>query len=174
MAAFLSGEMKDTVQMNPAGAYGSHPTLQLGKIMTTRLVVLERFFSRKDRQALFCSWAGSASLWIKVCYIFAQEQSSLTALKGGNAVWGNATHAPDDDHPGAHSHGELIAFRGPDSGSTESTGAIKNNMTVEEAEAWILEHTSSTFQVLLISDDMLNFFLLFNVDDDRHQLFLRP
>ena len=26
MAAFLSGEMKDTVQMNPAGAYGLHPT----------------------------------------------------------------------------------------------------------------------------------------------------
>ena len=24
MAAFLSGEMKDTVQMNPAGAYGAH------------------------------------------------------------------------------------------------------------------------------------------------------
>ena len=23
MAAFLSGEMKDTVQMNPAGAYGT-------------------------------------------------------------------------------------------------------------------------------------------------------
>ena len=24
MAAFLSGEMKDTVQMNPAGAYGTY------------------------------------------------------------------------------------------------------------------------------------------------------
>lgn len=24
MAAFLSGEMKDTVQMNPAGAYGQY------------------------------------------------------------------------------------------------------------------------------------------------------
>jgi hypothetical protein len=27
MAAFLSGEMKDTVQMNPAGAYGPCPGL---------------------------------------------------------------------------------------------------------------------------------------------------
>ncbi|KAJ3523247.1 hypothetical protein NM688_g8760 [Phlebia brevispora] len=36
MAAFLSGEMKDTVQMNPAGAY-----------------VLERFFSRRERKKLF-------------------------------------------------------------------------------------------------------------------------
>lgn len=48
MAAFLSGEMKDTVQMNPAGAY-----------------VLERFFSRKERRKLFHSWSGSASMWIK-------------------------------------------------------------------------------------------------------------
>ncbi|KAF8973168.1 Lecithin:cholesterol acyltransferase-domain-containing protein [Flammula alnicola] len=54
MAAFLSGEMKDTVQMNPAGAYGSSTPL-----------VLERFFSRKERQTLFRSWAGSASMWIK-------------------------------------------------------------------------------------------------------------
>ncbi|PSS22692.1 hypothetical protein PHLCEN_2v2989 [Hermanssonia centrifuga] len=48
MAAFLSGEMKDTVQMNPAGAY-----------------VLERFFSRRERRKLFHSWPGSASMWIK-------------------------------------------------------------------------------------------------------------
>ncbi|KAI0698234.1 LACT-domain-containing protein [Cytidiella melzeri] len=48
MSAFLSGEMKDTVQMNPAGAY-----------------VLERFFSRKERRKLFHSWSGSASMWIK-------------------------------------------------------------------------------------------------------------
>ncbi|KAF9039497.1 LACT-domain-containing protein [Hymenopellis radicata] len=48
MAAFFSGEMKDTVQMNPAGAY-----------------VLERFFSRRERRKLFMSWAGSASMWIK-------------------------------------------------------------------------------------------------------------
>ncbi|KAF8518206.1 phospholipid:diacylglycerol acyltransferase [Gautieria morchelliformis] len=48
MTAFLSGEMKDTVQVNPAGAY-----------------VLERFFSRAERAKLFRSWAGSASMWIK-------------------------------------------------------------------------------------------------------------
>ncbi|KAF8526019.1 Lecithin:cholesterol acyltransferase-domain-containing protein [Hysterangium stoloniferum] len=48
MTAFLSGEMKDTVAVNPAGAY-----------------VLERFFSRNERARLFRSWAGSASMWIK-------------------------------------------------------------------------------------------------------------
>jgi len=49
MVAFLSGEMKDTVAMSPAASY-----------------VLERFFSKKDRAKLFRSWAGSASMWIKV------------------------------------------------------------------------------------------------------------
>jgi len=48
MTAFLSGEMKDTVEINPAGSY-----------------VLERYFSRKERAQLFRSWAGSASMWIK-------------------------------------------------------------------------------------------------------------
>lgn len=66
MTAFLSGEMKDTVQMNPAGAYGiyfkpCHPWHNVELYQ-----VLERFFSRKERQKLFRSWAGSASLWIKV------------------------------------------------------------------------------------------------------------
>lgn len=36
MAAFLSGEMKDTVQMNPAGAYGEH-SAQYGRSVTKYL-----------------------------------------------------------------------------------------------------------------------------------------
>ncbi|KAG1721421.1 Lecithin:cholesterol acyltransferase-domain-containing protein [Suillus lakei] len=120
MAAFLSGEMKDTVQMNPAGAY-----------------VLERFFSRKERQKLFCSWAGSASMWIK----------------GGTDVWGDASWAPDDEPESSHTHGELIAFRqaaAPPSAhdiipSVEPT----KNMTADEASTWILERTPSTFQKML-------------------------
>ncbi|KIY63217.1 phospholipid:diacylglycerol acyltransferase [Cylindrobasidium torrendii FP15055 ss-10] len=47
-AAFMSGEMKDTVELNPAGAY-----------------VLEQFFSRAERRKLFLSWAGTASMWVK-------------------------------------------------------------------------------------------------------------
>ncbi len=30
------------------------------------VTVLERFFSRRERRKLFMSWAGSASMWIKV------------------------------------------------------------------------------------------------------------
>lgn len=54
LAALLSGEMRDTVELNPAGVY-----------------VLEKLFSRKERAALFRSWAGSAALW----------------PKGGNVIW---------------------------------------------------------------------------------------
>lgn len=68
MTAFLSGEMRDTVEMNPAGAYGQ---CQDGIVYFscdnfTSDLVLERFFSRSERQQLFRSWAGSASLWVKV------------------------------------------------------------------------------------------------------------
>ncbi|KIY50299.1 LACT-domain-containing protein [Fistulina hepatica ATCC 64428] len=114
MAAFLSGEMKDTVQMNPAGAY-----------------VLEQFFSRKERQDLFRSWAGSASMWIK----------------GGDSVWGNLTWAPDDILGNStYSHGQLISFRHQD--PDESV----KNMTSQEAGQWILEHAPSTFQKMFATN----------------------
>ncbi|OBZ69479.1 Phospholipid:diacylglycerol acyltransferase [Grifola frondosa] len=108
MSAFLSGEMKDTVQMNPAGAY-----------------VLERFFSRKERQKLFRSWAGSASMWIK----------------GGDAIWGNATFAPDD-----------------------TSNHSLENMTSDTAGTWILEHTPESFQRMMA----LNY--SFEIERDEAQL----
>ncbi|KAI9462617.1 Lecithin:cholesterol acyltransferase-domain-containing protein [Russula earlei] len=135
MAALLSGEMKDTVDLNPAGAY-----------------VLERFFSKKERQSLFRSWAGGASMWIK----------------GGNAVWGDATFAPDDEEGGNHTHGELVSFRQTIDlddmdvetppvmqGPTQTAAAqgqnkmpsVMKNMTSDEAGTWILGHTPLTFRV---------------------------
>ncbi|TCD62272.1 hypothetical protein EIP91_007111 [Steccherinum ochraceum] len=115
MSAFLSGEMKDTVQMNPAGAY-----------------VLERFFSKKERQKLFRSWAGSASMWVK----------------GGDAVWGNTTSAPDDIDDSDHSHGELIAFR---QSAVEHDPEIMN-MTSDSAGNWILERTPPSFQKMIANN----------------------
>ncbi|KAJ7782776.1 phospholipid:diacylglycerol acyltransferase [Mycena metata] len=124
MSAFLSGEMKDTVQMNPAGAY-----------------VLERFFSRAERQKLFRSWAGSASMWIK----------------GGDAIWGSPHGAPDDAHGCDHTHGELIAFRvSPPPPGVKSTNkgveAETRNMTADAAGAWILQHTPSSFQKMIATN----------------------
>ncbi|EMD33061.1 hypothetical protein CERSUDRAFT_87404, partial [Gelatoporia subvermispora B] len=125
MAAFLSGEMKDTVQVHPAGAY-----------------VLERFFSRKERQKLFRSWAGSASMWIK----------------GGDAVWGNATWAPDDVANRSHTHGQLFAFR--QNAATMSASAVAahdadkdvQNMTSLEAGTYVLEHTPTYFQRMIATN----------------------
>ncbi|CCM00154.1 uncharacterized protein FIBRA_02182 [Fibroporia radiculosa] len=118
MSAFLSGEMRDTVQINPAGAY-----------------VLERFFSRKERQKLFRSWAGSASMW----------------MKGGEAVWGNATFAPDDMSDEAHGHGDLIVFR-QSVVETEGVSSTLTNMTATDAGTWILERTSAHFQQMIASN----------------------
>ncbi|KAH9048475.1 Lecithin:cholesterol acyltransferase-domain-containing protein, partial [Lactarius hengduanensis] len=114
-AALLSGEMKDTVDLNPAGAY-----------------VLERFFSRKERQLLFRSWGGGASLWVK----------------GGNAVWGNATHAPDDGEGGHHTYGELISFRRID----PMPPGGEDNLTADEAGPWILRHTPWTFRRMIAAN----------------------
>ncbi|KAH9927405.1 LACT-domain-containing protein [Amylocystis lapponica] len=118
MSAFLSGEMKDTVQVHPAGAY-----------------VLERFFSRKERQRLFRSWPGSASMW----------------MKGGDVVWGNASFAPDDTPECDHSHGELIAFRQSVAAVSQDGGAPKN-MTSSDASTWVLEHTPVHFQKMIASN----------------------
>ncbi|KAG6333158.1 hypothetical protein ID866_5925 [Astraeus odoratus] len=113
MAAFLSGEMKDTVQMNPAGAYG------------TFAGVLERFFSRKERRRLFWSWAGSASMWVK----------------GGTAVWGNGSWAPDDEavlNVQGDSHNEYLPpFM---------------NMTASDAGTWILQRTPASFQKMMATN----------------------
>ncbi|EPS98702.1 hypothetical protein FOMPIDRAFT_60813 [Fomitopsis schrenkii] len=130
MSAFLSGEMKDTVQMHPAGAY-----------------VLERFFSRRERQQLFRSWAGSASMW----------------MKGGNAVWGNATFAPDDASNDARSHGELILFR-ESAAAAEGAGSRLSNLTADEASTWILEHTPTQFQKMIDSN------YSFGIERDEEQL----
>jgi phospholipid:diacylglycerol acyltransferase len=117
--------------------------------------VLERFFSKKERQSLFRSWAGGASMWVK----------------GGNAVWGDATFAPDDEDESNHTHGELISFRQtvpitldnkdaealpltqgqPQFATAQSSNnhslPLLGNMTVDEAGGWILGHTPLTFRV---------------------------
>ncbi|KAF8178601.1 phospholipid/diacylglycerol acyltransferase [Mycena galopus ATCC 62051] len=124
MTAFLSGEMRDTVQINAASAY-----------------VLERFFSRAERQKLFRSWAGSASMWVK----------------GGDAIWGTPSGAPDDMPGSNHTHGDLIAFRRPippPPGGTTDAGVevTTNNMTADAAGEWILQHTPSSFQKMIATN----------------------
>lgn len=65
-------------------------------------------------------------------------------LQGGDVIWGNSTHAPDDIDGADHSHGELIAFR------AKLNDTAVQNMTADNAGTWILEHTPTTFQVLFV------------------------
>jgi phospholipid:diacylglycerol acyltransferase len=130
--------------------------------------VLERFFSRQDRQDLFRSWAGSASMWIK----------------GGDAIWGSATRAPDDPLDATHTHGELIAFRDfpsppknvtKEAEQSSGNGSIPilnniydpgplSNMTANEAGAWILHNTPSSFQKMIATN------YSFGMEKDEAQL----
>jgi len=96
-------------------------------------------------------------------------------VKGGNAVWGDATSAPDDEEGGHHTHGELISFRQsvpipPEDKDVETPPIMQEqtqvataqgpnkreappvlkNMTLDEAGTWILGHTPSTFRVTSI------------------------
>jgi phospholipid:diacylglycerol acyltransferase len=105
-------------------------------------------------------------------------------VKGGNAVWGDATFAPDDEEEGQHTHGELISFRQlvpipPDdknAGTMPSAqGAdkppVSRNMTVDEAGSWILAHTPETFRVTCLSCPRVVGHL-HNLENDRRELFI--
>lgn len=75
-------------------------------------------------------------------------------------MWGNATFAPDDTSHGARSHGELISFR-ESVIAAEGAGSRLHNMTADDASTWILERTSTQFQVRCASKEE------FNVPDDN-------
>ncbi len=80
VTAVLSGEMKDTAQLNAFAVFG-----------------LEKFLSREERAEIFRAMPGISSM----------------LPKGGDAVWGNATFAPDDLASPAQNltNGPFISFR---------------------------------------------------------------
>ncbi|CAG8824541.1 4643_t:CDS:1, partial [Gigaspora rosea] len=67
-------------------------TVELGAF---GIYVLERFFSRRERAELFRSWGGLSSM----------------LPKGGEAIWGNITHAPDDRKGSKCSYGPMLTLR---------------------------------------------------------------
>ncbi|KAF2088441.1 Phospholipid:diacylglycerol acyltransferase [Saccharata proteae CBS 121410] len=105
--AVLSGEMKDTAQLNAFAVYG-----------------LEKFLSRSERAEIFRAMPGISSM----------------LPMGGEAVWGNATWAPDD-RPGQNvSFGPFINFR-----PSNSSNPLKN-MTVEESLPFLFEHSEEWYK----------------------------
>ncbi|OAL38662.1 hypothetical protein AYO20_01868 [Fonsecaea nubica] len=101
--AVLSGEMKDTAQLNAFAVYG-----------------LEKFLSKEDRAEIFRAMPGISSM----------------LPKGGDAVWGNATWAPDDLPPPMQNktHGTFISFK-PRGNLTEP---VRKNLTMTQAFDYLM------------------------------------
>ena len=113
LPASLSGEMKDTAQLNAFSVYG-----------------LEKFFARDERVEIFRTMPGVASL----------------LPKGGNAVWGNETWAPDDA-PGQNiSYGPFINFK-----ETNSTMS-KRNLTIEESTKYLVDHGEDWYKAQVLDN----------------------
>lgn len=107
LPAVLSGEMKDTAQLNAFAVYG-----------------LEKFLAKQERVEIFRAMPGISSM----------------LPKGGAAVWGNRTFAPDDQLGQKVSFGTFINFR--ESNSTHSP----RNLTVEESIEYLLEHSDQWYR----------------------------
>ena len=107
LPALLSGEMKDTAQLNPFAVYG-----------------LEKFLGKDERCEIFRTMPGASSL----------------LPMGGNAVWGNASWAPDDRPGQTISHGSFITFK-----DRIITDARLKNMTVEESLDYLLDSSEGWY-----------------------------
>ena len=110
LPAVLSGEMKDTAQLNAFAVYG-----------------LEKFLSREERAELFRAMPGISSM----------------LPKGGEAVWGNATFAPDDLSPPQQNltNGHFLSFKPP----LNSTRTPHQNLTMTESFDYLLSHTEDWY-----------------------------
>jgi len=94
--------------------------------------------------------------------------SSLTAgEQGGEAVWGNGTHAPDDADDADHSHGHFVAFRDLEASTKElheRTNPGVANLTAGDLTNWILESTPVSYQKMVASN------YSFGLERDEKQL----
>lgn len=107
--AVLSGEMKDTAQLNSFAVYG-----------------LEKFFSREERAEILRAMPGISSM----------------LPKGGEAIWGNQTWAPDDEPGQETSFGSFIKFTEVASGTEHAS----KNLTVTESLDYLLKYSEDWFQ----------------------------
>lgn len=105
LPAVLSGEMKDTAQLNAFAVYG-----------------LERFLSREERAEIFRAMPGISSM----------------LPKGGDAVWGNLTWAPDD-HGQQVSYGTFLNFK------DENRTHPAKNLTVTESLEFLYNQTDQYY-----------------------------
>ncbi|KAL9624986.1 MAG: hypothetical protein Q9160_000715 [Pyrenula sp. 1 TL-2023] len=134
--AVLSGEMKDTAQLNAFAVYG-----------------LEKFLSKEERAELFRAMPGISSM----------------LPKGGDAVWGNLTWAPDDDTPPRQNNtfGPFLNFRQPATPPTTNSTATPpstkdtdnddigtpppQNLTVAQSLTYLLSQSEPWYRSQVLS-----------------------
>ncbi|KAK4688097.1 hypothetical protein P7C73_g2023, partial [Tremellales sp. Uapishka_1] len=127
MTAFLSGEMRDTVELHPAGSW-----------------VLEKFFSRKERAKLFRRWPGASSMWIKGGNrIWGNHDSAPDDLPNATDTHGRFLSFR---HPDTPSEEEKL---------TKHT--VSPNLTMDDASPYILTHTPPSFQRMVESNYSVGF-----------------
>lgn len=138
LPAVLSGEMKDTAQLNAFAVYG-----------------LEKFLSREERTEIFRAMPGISSM----------------LPKGGDAVWGNHTWAPDDPVPPPplsanasdlatpRTFGTFLNFPPPPTSSSSFTPASPpsphlppHNLTVSESLTYLLSHSDAWYASQVLSN----------------------
>ena len=107
LPAVLSGEMKDTAQLNAFAVYG-----------------LEKFLSKEERAEIFRAMPGISSM----------------LPKGGEAVWGNRTWAPDDLPKQKASFGTFINFKESNSSTSPK------NLTISESLQYLWDHSDDWYQ----------------------------
>ncbi|KAK5070529.1 phospholipid:diacylglycerol acyltransferase [Lithohypha guttulata] len=112
--AVLSGEMKDTAQLNAFAVYG-----------------LEKFLSKEDRAEIFRAMPGLSSM----------------LPKGGEAVWGNATWAPDDLYANNFTYGPFISFKPPQN----TTLTPHKNLTMTESLDYLLDTSEDWYSDMIRS-----------------------
>ncbi|ORX35684.1 Lecithin:cholesterol acyltransferase-domain-containing protein [Kockovaella imperatae] len=119
MTAFLSGEMRDTVDMNPVGSW-----------------VLEKFFSRKERAKLFRRWPGASSMWVKG----GNRIWGNTEMAPDDPANATDTHGRflSFRHPEVTSDERNL-----------TASNVSPNLTMNEASAYVLTHTPLHFQKMV-------------------------
>ncbi|CAD6576905.1 MAG: hypothetical protein CYPHOPRED_006121 [Cyphobasidiales sp. Tagirdzhanova-0007] len=128
MAAFMSGEMRDTVELNPAGVY-----------------LLEKLFSKQERAKLFRTWAGSASMLLK----------GGDAIWGKSTFFAESG-APDDADNATMSTRHMFLFK--DVGSQEANAtAASPNLTLDNALVYLKHHTSTDWHDMVSRNFSLGF-----------------
>lgn len=106
LPAVLSGEMKDTAQLNAFAVYG-----------------LEKFLNKEERAEIFRAMPGI---------------SSMLPI-GGDAVWGNATWAPDDAPGQEVSYGQFLNFK------NQNTSTGYRNLTVSQSLNYLYNTTEDWY-----------------------------